>query len=380
MSHKTHDCMVACVGDANDPSTFGGLPFHFLRAGQSGGLVKEGYSFRISCATKLRRYLWNCSQLAHSGNFGGYQYSEDFLRKLWASDPRTYRGGSIINLFQLFPCRIMETQWPKYFYLDQTLLDLFDYYGAGASLSDSWRQDVLERERAQYHAAEKVIFRSKWAGDRAKHIYGLPDEKIAVVLPGANIEGSSLEEFDNDPRFSSLGSSGIKLIFVGKEWKRKGLDRILGAMHIAQAQGASISLTVIGVKPETVPSELVKGLTVDWLGFFDKSASGLKFARLLARHDAGVLLSRSEAGGVSLREFGRVGLPVIASDTGGCPEFAMSDAALFFAPEAPNDVLADALVNYAADREGLDALKQKAWERRQAFDWSVAVKRFSSVL
>jgi glycosyltransferase involved in cell wall biosynthesis len=221
---------------------------------------------------------------------------------------------------------------------------------------------------------DKVIFRSIWAAERAREHYGLEERKVAVVLPGANFSADALLAFDQSHQSPNRAGPCLKLIFVGKDWKRKGLDRLLGAVRLAREGGANVSLTVVGVSSDQVPSAFHTGLPINWLGFVDKARGVNYFLDLLAQHDIGVLLSRSEAGGISLREFGRVGLPVIAPDTGGSPEFAMSDSAFLISPQATDSSIAEIICHLAADRKNLHNLKQEAHARRRLFDWETSVR------
>lgn len=373
--------MVSYVGDTNDPNTFGGLPWHLVEAGRSLGLVEKGLSAQASQrSVRIGRYAWNAMQVIKGGRYGGFQYTDTFLEKLWRSDPDSMKGYPTLNIFQLYPKRVMESDSQKYFYLDQTILDVFDYYATGATMPDGWKKQVLARERLQYLAADRVIFRSHWAADRAKLNYDLPSEKVAVALPGANIPQSALAAFDATIPVSTPTERELNLVFVGRAWKRKGLDRLLRAMCLAKAEGARISLTIAGVSSNMIPAQYADGLSIKWLGLVDKSQDPLGFVNMLARHDIGVLLSRSEAGGVSLREFGRAGLPVIAPNTGGSPEFAMSDTAILFSPDDSDEIIAEALIDLAADRHRIEEMKRHAWARRHLFDWRATVKQLSCLL
>jgi glycosyltransferase involved in cell wall biosynthesis len=372
---------VAAAADSTNPNGFGGLPYHLVDAGRSLGVIEGGFPFRPdSLKTRISRGLWNTSMLLRTGRYGGFQYSDTFLNQIWASAPRPSGNYTVLNIFQLYPEAEMTSSYCKFFYLDQTLYDLFKYYSTSSQLPHAWRTRVLERERAQYHASEGIIFRSHWAASRAIEFYDLPQQKVHVVLPGANISRAALNVFDAEKRPTTYASVPLRLVFIGKEWKRKGLDRLLSAMRLAQSDGARLSLTVIGTRSEDVPKYLTQGISVTWVGFFNKSLDPLGFARLVAKHDVGVLLSRTEAGGVSLREFGRLGLPVLAPDTGGSPEFAMSDDAKLFAPTDSHEKIAQALVDLVADLPALTEMKAMAWKRRNEFDWRVAVMKLADLL
>lgn len=352
-----------------------------MQAGQTAGIIAGGYAFKTDrMSIRALRLAWNIAMFTKTRAYGGFQYSEAFLNLLWSADVVAANSPTTVNVFQLYPAKKFEQPGKRLFYLDQTLTDVFEYYGAGRDMAAEWKADVLQREQAQYHSADGVVFRSRWAADRAIAFYGLPADKVHVVLPGANIAQDVLKVFDNMKRARPRDSSTLKLIFIGKEWERKGLDRLLRAMHIAQLGGARLSLTVIGLEPNDLPKGLADGLCVNWIGYLDKTRDPLKFVEIVGQHDVGVLLSRREAGGVSLREFGRLGLPIIAPETGGSPEFAIPGQATFFKPADTDEVIAAALMRLAADRSYLEQLKDAAWEARTQFDWLFAVDQLAEIL
>lgn len=372
---------MAAAVDSTDPNAFGGLPYYLIESGKSLGLIDGGLPFKTDALSiRVARCIWNFNSFLNTAGFGGFQYSDIFLSKIWNSVDRPSGNYKILNIFQLYPEAEMQFSANRFFYLDQTLNDVFEYYKNHSEMHSSLKMQILQRERAQYHASGGIIFRSNWAAERAIKLYELPKEKVHVVLPGANILQSVLDEFDSNARPESNFDKPLKLIFIGKEWRRKGLDRLLRAMRIAQSMGEKVILTVIGAKSVDIPKELTDELSIRWLGFFDKSRDPLKFVNLLAEHDLGVLLSRSEAGGVSLREFGRIGLPVIAPDTGGSPEFAMSEDVQLFSPDDTDEKIAQVIVTLANDRRMLNEMKARAWDARYNFDWRVSVAQLANLL
>ena len=110
----------------------------------------------------------------------------------------------------------MQSSSRKFFYLDQTLYDVFEYYGVGANLPASWKACVLARERSQYHSSEGIVFRSSWAANRAIEYYGLTKDKVHVVLPGANISKEALNFFDAGKNMEPDAAAPLRLVFVGR--------------------------------------------------------------------------------------------------------------------------------------------------------------------
>src|SRR5207248_1430848 len=94
----------------------------------------------------------------------------------------------------------------------------------------------------------------------------------------------------------------LRLVFVGKEWHRKGLDRLLRALRLARRSGANIMLRVIGCRRELLPQDLRDTDGVEWFGFIDKRTEAGRFLRAVSYCDIGCLLSRAEAAGIAVRE------------------------------------------------------------------------------
>jgi glycosyltransferase involved in cell wall biosynthesis len=213
--------------------------------------------------------------------------------------------------------------------------------------------------------------------------YGVAREKVHVVLPGANLPAAALARWEAGApprRPPRCEGDPLRLVFVGKDWRRKGLDRLLRALPIAAARGASISLVVIGAAPVSLPAPLDRTPGVKWLGVVDKAADPARFIALIADADVGCLLSRAEAGGISLREFVRLGLPTITPDVGGAPEYVVPAATTLFAPDAPDTLIADRLVALAADRNRLERQREAAWTSRRAAGWDRSVAQLGAIL
>ncbi|HMP17745.1 MAG TPA: hypothetical protein PKD72_12025, partial [Gemmatales bacterium] len=63
---------LAAVGNANDPITWSGIPYHFLQAAQTDDLINEGLNLSTAGAIwKARRLLWNFAQLLSGHGAGG---------------------------------------------------------------------------------------------------------------------------------------------------------------------------------------------------------------------------------------------------------------------------------------------------------------------
>lgn len=373
MSSRT---LLAAVGDATDARTWSGIPYHVLSYGSALGVIDDGLPLETSApAWRWRRGIWNALRLITRLECGGYQYSDAFLDQLWkpaALSP----DDTLINMFQLYPSRLFARHpGPRWFYIDQTLNQVFHDYGVAKIAGRRIVADALARERDQYHAAAGVIGQSEFAARDLLTTYGLPEEKVHVAVAGANIDREALIAWQSKRGFT-LPSPGepLKLVFVGKDWVRKGLDRLLRALTLARRDGACAELVVIGLDPAALPRDLARAEGVTWAGFIDKRSEIARFLDTVGGCDVGCLLSRAEAGGISLREFACLGLVTIAPAIGGSPEYVVRSAAELVAPNAPDAAIAKVIVALAGDRARLTAMKRAAFEARETASWDDAVR------
>jgi len=374
--------LLAVVGDANDPATFSGTAFHCLEAGRALGVIDAGLPLGTrTSAWRRRRVAWNVARLLTHLEKGGYQYSETFLERLWRP-VRLLPGDILVNMFQLYPSRLFARHLgPRWFFIDQTLNQMFTDYGIGEMVGPRIAQDALAREREQYRAAEGVVAQSEWAARDLRETYGIRAGMVHVAVPGANLNRDGLAAWEADQAsVPNRAGRPLRLCFVGKDWRRKGLDRLLRALAGARAAGAEVEAVVIGVERATLPPDLARMAGVEWAGFIDKRRDLFRFLDTVAACDVGCLLSRAEAGGMALREFCRLGLPTLAPAVGGAPEYVHRPAAELVPPDAPDDAIAAILRRLAGDRGELERRRRLAREARHLASWDAAVNTLGRLL
>lgn len=374
---------LASVGDVHDPHTWSGIPYHFLQAGQPLGLFDDGLRLRAEgAAWKVRRLLWNVWRSMTGRGLGGYQYSVSFLENLWRHEMPRLRDARTMNCFQLFPPSMVGDQrYRKLFYIDMTLKQLFDFYQVGHSIGSAIAREALERERIGYQAAELVVGHSRWAAQSVIDDYGISPQKVHAIVPGANLDRSLYQEWLTTATCRMRNNSEpLKLIFVGKYWDRKGLDRLLEALKLVHAQGKAYELNVMGCDPSTLPAPLQQVPGVNWLGFLDKRKEAKRFFDLVASADVGCLLSRAEAGGMVLREYHALGLIVMGTAAGGSPEHMFADAGRAFAPEDNSETMAKWIVQLIDDHDYYASLRQAAWKHRSQATWDETVQQWRTLL
>lgn len=370
---------LAALGNVNDPQTWSGIPYHFLQAAQANGLVDEGLD--LCCDGPIwqcHRLLWNGWRYVTGRGRGGYQYSTSFLERSWQPLRASLIDQRIINCFQLFPPSMVENpRYAKVFYIDMTLRQLFQDYGIAKTIGGALAQDALEREKAGYQSAERVVCHSQWAARSVIDDYQIDPQKVAAIIPGANLDRASLQQWQGQSRMPTRQQGDpLKLVFVGKYWDRKGLDRLLAAMHIVQQQAKPIQLTVIGCQRNDLPDNLRDVPDVTWIDFIDKRTELPRFIETVSDADIGCLLSRAEAGGMVLREFHALGLIVMGTAVGGSPEHLFEDAGRIFSTTAIGEEIAKWLIHLINHPDELTDLRTRAWSKRTLATWDESVRQW----
>lgn len=171
---------------------------------------------------------------------------------------------------------------------------------------------------------------------------------------------------------------GIKLIFVGKLIKRKGVVDLLKAFKTVRKELPEAELYIIGRKDEKSDyfKEVQKYIT-----------EGVKFTDVvseeeLIRHyrDATLLVHPPlyEAFGMTLIESMSSGTPVVATKVGGIPE-VVGDKGILTEPNNPEN-LAKSIIKALDDKKKYAALVKDSRKRvEENFSWDIVSKRLMSL-
>ena len=371
------------MGDPTDSRTFGGTPFFLLEAGRRIGFFDAGLPLSLGATVPYRRVLWNLGQLLRYGQAGGFQFSDQFLNHMWDGVGQLPSGSTVVNLFQLYPERLCKDRHVRrWYYIDQTLKQLVNYYSYSEFMSNDYAELVVGRERDQYLSADGIVVTSKWARKSVVEDYGVPSSLVHIVVRGANVDKASVVSAlsRRDVTIEAPSDRELTLLFAGKDWRRKGLHRLLRAFGLARQRGANLRLRVVGPEPKTLPEWMRRTPGIEWFGRIDKVAEGKKYMDLLLTSDIGCLLSQAEAGGIVLREYHLAGLAVVASDTGGVRDFALEDATTFVAPQMADLDLADLLFFLTNNRPLVLAQKAAARAAAATLTWDFAAKKLRQII
>ena len=175
-------------------------------------------------------------------------------------------------------------------------------------------QRSVETERTVIKRAQRLIYSSQWAADSAISDYGADPNRIRILPFGANAEFNGFE----NALERRLVDSTCRLMFVGKDWFRKGGETAIRTLDALEQRGIPAALTVIGAEP---PAQAIGGRPIRVRSFLDKNRKHEKaeFNALFAESHFLLLPSRAECFGVVNSEASAFGVPVLANGVGGIP-------------------------------------------------------------
>lgn len=368
----------------NDVRVFSGITHHLSVQGVEDGLLAgmvNLYPRGIDAWSIYARATWWKLTGGFRGR-SGFKFTDGFLDAIWRRNLPVLARSKIVNNFQLFGSHFLRSHRSfgiePYFYIDGTLSEYFRGYGAfdTADVDETAIRRALAVEREGYASCRKIVVMSKrTAADISQH-YGVSQNKLRIVPPGANIPERLLEALDNQPRYRRSDKEAFVVGFIGLYPERKGLPTIAGAVRLLRRSGYDVRLHIIG----KCPIEISQRDGVTHYGVIDKSIHMSRFLEIVRNIDLGCMLSRAELTGIALLEFLRMGIPVIATDVGGIPDILDLGAGELVSPETGPSDLAEHLARLLDEPERLDELKQSAWHRRQNASWRRVVRELKDVL
>ena len=138
------------------------------------------------------------------------------------------------------------------------------------------------------------------------------DRKIDLAWPGVNLSAvdSGLSTRTN--------SDQVRFVFVGKEWKRKGLDIAVSIVDEFRKTHSTATLSVFGADPTSLPRSI---RARDWISFH-----GWSFNIPWTAFDLLIHPARKEPFGMVVAEARSFGIPVVMSLQVGAADLEFSEA------------------------------------------------------
>jgi glycosyltransferase involved in cell wall biosynthesis len=194
----------------------------------------------------------------------------------------------------------------------------------------------------------------------------VPQQNVAALANGIDCA-----PFAGIPVVHSNPEYPMRLIYIGRLDREKGLYETLQAMRLASELGVDARLTIGGSGAEEARlKRYAHALGLSSKVCFVGPVFGEDKVRLLACADVMVLPSYSEGLPYALLEAMAAGVPVIATPVGAIPDVLTDGIHGFLVPPRDGKAIAEALATLSADRERI-AWMSRACSRRIRAAYSI---------
>ncbi|MGH7943758.1 MAG: glycosyltransferase family 4 protein [Opitutaceae bacterium] len=366
--------------DPDTPRSWSGLPFFMRHAIESAGIETVTLSpVDTRQAERLVRFLyWRWMR--------GRRYLKYCDHALLKSHARQYeRGLAGIAVDAVFspstwPLAYLETDLPTVFWTDACFAGLLDFYHSFTDIAPPSVTAGHVIEQLALDRCARALYSTDWAAGTTQRHYVIPESKVSVVPFGGNLlEPPSLQEATQMVRERPL--TPCRLLLVGVDWKRKGVDIAVDAVKALSAAGLDCRLTIVGCSP---PAGRSLPACVDVIPFISKvtSEDRQRLNEIYARSHFFVMPTRAEAFGVVFAEASAFGVPCLATAVGGLPSVVKNGVnGQLFPLNANGDDYADWILNLLKTPARYQEFALRAAQHAAAhLSWKVAGQQVATIL
>lgn len=190
----------------------------------------------------------------------------------------------------------------------------------------------LERERATYHGAHRILVMSEFARASLISDYGVSDSKVRVVYGGPILPSLT------DP--GERKDDGHTVLLIGRNFREKGGPVLLNAMKRVRQLVPDAHLQVVGVNG---PSDK----DVTYVGWVPTA----EISHYYERSTVLALPTLREAFGLVFLEAMAHGLPCVGTNIEAIPEIIVDGETGFLVPPGNDEALAERLVQLLKNPE-----------------------------
>lgn len=263
--------------------------------------------------------------------------------------------GSLVVYQYMYPERDPALPVERLLFQDLTVRDavLSGAYGH-AGLSGEETEARVEAQRRALAEADGVVTFSSYAARSIAADYGVPRARIAAIGAGP-LRAPARVGFDR-ARYAAG-----RLLFVGRQWERKGGPLLLEAFERVRRAVPHATLTIAGA---AIAPPRIEG--VEHVGH----VSNAEISRLFATSSLFTMPARCETWGLVYSEAAAAGLPIVGFNAWAMPDIVRDGETGVLVDEQGVDALAAQLIDLLRDPDRMLAMGRAARARMQeVLDW-----------
>jgi glycosyltransferase involved in cell wall biosynthesis len=274
------------------------------------------------------------------------------------------------------PLAYLKTDKPIVFSSDCTFRSMVDYYPEFSQLGGLQLRDFEQAEGAALRKSSLMIYASDWAARSAMTHYGVSPDRVAAIPSGANL-GAENRRSEVDAFIRSRPADHLDLLFVGKDWVRKGGALCLETVRLLNQSGLRATLHVVGCRP-IIPAELQPHVQIHGLLKPSVPEQRAQLEVLFQRAHFLFVPSRAEAYGMAFCEANAFGSPCITTATGGIPTIVREGINGIALPLSAGPTEYAEAIRHLARPERYVALAHRSFaEFEERLNWGSWMREFS---
>lgn len=355
-----------------DPISWSGSSPYFFGALRDKGVLRAAISAELP---RLEKAVYQCMSFLPSIEAWRYRFNLD-LRYYAAMTRKAARhlrriDGGFDTILQVGAWYDMTqaTKKPVCSYHDGNLATLVKSPYPRPKINPRYEQETLAYERALYAKMRLVFTMSGWLANSFVEDNGVPRDRVVPVGAGINLPHIRPTE--------GRSHDAPEILFVGKDFTRKGGSDVLKAFSIVRREISDARLTIIG--PDLAnPPEGVRSL-----GLLSKSDPA-QLGRLLDEYQRAsvfVMPSLYEPFGIVFAEAMAHRLPCIGSDICAMPEIIEHGETGYTVPPASPEVLARRILDLLKDPARCREFGEAGYRRYNArYTWQAVANNICEAL
>lgn len=353
--------LLLTEGGVANPLASSGINHHLHRA------LSKHYEVLVA-DIKLHGWRRYANALYAFGSSPGH-WRRAYFVNLWAFEQKTRLSEQILRqhrgqydlIFQIYATYAPDRQAapkPYVVYEDCTHRMAAVEYPPLDTFRPHQRDRWYHQETQLYQRAGAVFARSTRMKDTLVDFYRVDPASVAIVGAGINFDSWSGTVKNDD---------GRTLLFVGKDFERKGGYYLLQAFEIVRAHIPDAHLIVAG------PARSFRQEGVTFVGRVDNREH---LRELYASATLFVMPSLFDSWGNVFPEAMAHRLPCIGTTAGGIPDIIVDGETGYLVPPKQPDILAERILSLLRDSDLARRMGQHGYQRAtQVFTWDRVVER-----
>lgn len=265
----------------------------------------------------------------------------------------------------------LDTSIPIVYISDATFSLVKNCYPIFSNLSKVAKKTEEFFEQTMIDKSSLIVYPSNWAENSSTQDYGADSSKVWVIPFGANI--SSVPDIKEVTKKKIEGQ--VNLLFLGKEWERKGGPIAVETLKELLKNGIRAKLTICGV----IPPKKYTNPQIEVIPYLDKNSQKDRDRLEKIFKEAHFLLvpSRAECYGMVFCEANAHGIPVFAADVGGISSIVINGENGYLLPsEARGQEFSRAIARIVHDKTKYASLVKSSKKRYEnVLNWDTWGKK-----